>query len=111
MNRELVFIAAFFAFSLGLGAIPLAGAKSITLPTDPVQLTASPLPGYAKAQTNCVACQSAEDMLYQPPTAPRAYWEAMVTRMKVVFKAPIDDADMPVIVDYLVKTYGNEQPK
>jgi sulfite dehydrogenase (cytochrome) subunit B len=29
----------------------------------------------------------------------------------VVFKAPIDDADMPVIVDYLVKTYGNEQGK
>ena len=50
-------------------------------------------------------------MLYQPPTAPRAYWDAMVKRMKAVFKAPIDDADMPVIVDYLVKTYGNEQPK
>jgi hypothetical protein len=26
-----------------------------------------------------------------------------------VFKAPISDADMPAIVDYLVKTYGNEQ--
>jgi len=31
--------------------------------------------------------------------------------MKVVFKAPIADEDMPVIVDYLVKTYGAEQPK
>ena len=38
-------------------------------------------------------------------------WAAMVTRMKTVFKAPINDADMPEIVDYLVKTYGNEQPK
>ena len=35
----------------------------------------------------------------------------MVARMKLVFKAPIDDADMPEIVDYLAKTYGNEQPK
>jgi sulfite dehydrogenase (cytochrome) subunit B len=35
----------------------------------------------------------------------------MVKRMKAVFKAPIEDADMPVIVEYLVKTYGNEQPK
>ena len=26
-----------------------------------------------------------------------------------VFKAPIADEDMPAIVDYLVKTYGNEQ--
>jgi mono/diheme cytochrome c family protein len=91
--------------------LTLANAKSITLPTEAPPLKASPLPGYAKAQTNCVACHSAEYMLYQPPTAPRAYWEAMVTRMKVVFKAPIDDADMPAIVDYLVKTYGNEQPK
>ena len=64
-------------------------------------LKASALPGYAKAQANCVACHSAEYMLYQPPTAPRAYWEAMVIRMKAVFKAPIDDADMPAIVDYL----------
>jgi hypothetical protein len=50
-------------------------------------------------------------MWYQPPTAPRAYWDAMVKRMKAVFKAPVNDADMPDIVDYLVKTYGNEQSK
>ena len=67
--------------------------------------------GYAKAQANCVACPSAEYMLFQPATAPRPYWDAMVKRMKAVFKAPIADADMPAIVDYLAKTYGNEQPK
>ena len=50
-------------------------------------------------------------MVYQPPNAPRPYWDAMVKRMKVVFNAPLDDADMPAIVDYLAKTYGNEQPK
>lgn len=88
-----------------------AASKSITLPPDGVQMKASTLPGYAKAQTNCVACHSAEYLLYQPPTAPRAYWDAMVKRMKTVFNAPINDADMPAIVDYLVKTYGNEQPK
>lgn len=83
--------------------------KTIQLPPDGVQLKPSPLPGYAKAQANCVACHSAEYMLYQPPTAPRGYWETMVKRMQVVFKAPVADADMPEIVDYLVKTYGNEQ--
>lgn len=88
-----------------------AAVKSIQLPPDGVQLTPSPLPGYAKAQVSCVACHSAEYMRYQPPTAPRAYWDAMVKRMKTVFKAPINDADMPDIIDYLVKTYGNEQPK
>ncbi len=88
-----------------------AAPKSIELPAETAKLKASDLPGYAKAQTRCVACHSAEYMLYQPPTAPRTYWDAMVKRMKAVFKAPIDDTDMPDIVDYLVRTYGNEQPK
>ena len=87
-----------------------ATVKTLDLPPDGVQLSASPLPGYAKAAKGCVACHSAEYMLYQPPTAPRPYWDAMVKRMKTVFKAPLDDAEMPDIVDYLVKTYGNEQP-
>ena len=63
------------------------------------------------AHAQCVACHSAEYMQYQPPTAARPYWEAMVKRMKTVFKAPVDDADIPLIVDYLAKTYGNEQSK
>jgi hypothetical protein len=91
-------------------AIPVS-AKDIQLPPDTVMLTPSPLPGYAKAQANCTRCHSAEYMRYQPPNAARPYWDAMVHRMKTVFKAPIADADMPEIVDYLAKTYGNEQPR
>lgn len=89
----------------------LAVTKTLVLPPDGAQMKASPLPGYAKAQASCVACHSAEYLLYQPATAPRTYWDAMAKRMKTVFNAPIDDADVPEIVDYLVKTYGNEQPK
>jgi mono/diheme cytochrome c family protein len=88
-----------------------AGIKTIQLPADGIQLKASELPGFAKAQAQCVVCHSAEYMAYQPPNAPRAYWDAMVKRMKAVFKAPVVDDDMPAIVDYLVKTYGNEQTK
>lgn len=94
-----------------LFAPPASAAKTIELPPDGVQLKPSNLPGYAKAQAQCVACHSADYMLYQPPTAARPYWDAMVKRMKAVFKAPVEDADMPLIVDYLVKTYGNEQGK
>jgi mono/diheme cytochrome c family protein len=111
MNAATFFVASVAAAAFTLGACATAGAKTIQLPPDPVQLKSSPLPGFAKAQANCMTCHSAEYMLYQPPTAPRAYWDAMVKRMKAVFKAPIDDADMPEIVDYLVRTYGNEQPK
>jgi sulfite dehydrogenase (cytochrome) subunit B len=99
------------AAALLLAGPALAVTKTIELPADGVQLTPSSLPGYAKAKADCVACHSAEYMLYQPPTAPRGYWELMVKRMKAVFNGPIPDADMPDIVDYLVKTYGNEQPK
>ncbi|WP_374568132.1 cytochrome c, class I [Ideonella sp.] len=96
-----------------LGGIGNAFAvvKTMAGPPDTVVLQPSPLPGYQKAMTSCTSCHSAEYMQYQPPTAPRKYWDAMVHRMKTVFKAPIDDADMPAIVDYLTKTYGAERPK
>jgi len=98
---------------LALGNAGLCGAvtKTIELPADPFPLRSSPLPGYPKALASCVACHSAEYMAYQPPSAARPYWDAMVKRMKVVFKAPIDDADMPDIVDYLARTYGAEQAR
>jgi hypothetical protein len=105
------FLAAIAATALCLSGIVHAAPKTIELPGDPIQLKPSNLPGYAKAQANCVACHSAEYMRYQPPNAARPYWDTMVKRMKLVFKAPIDDADMPAIVDYLAKTYGAEQAK
>jgi hypothetical protein len=102
-------IAAILAASMQLASVAGASPKTINLPPDSMSLKPSGLPGYAKAQAQCVACHSAEYMQYQPPTTPRAYWEATVKRMQQAFKAPIDNADMPDLVDYLVKTYGNEQ--
>jgi mono/diheme cytochrome c family protein len=109
MNPKTLLSAALAAATLGLAGLAFAGSKNIQLPPDVVQLKPSPLPGYAKAQANCVACHSAEYMQYQPPSAARPYWDAMVKRMKTVFKAPIADEDMPAMVEYLAKTYGNEQ--
>jgi mono/diheme cytochrome c family protein len=114
MNRTVNRPAMKHVFALALLAAtalsePSAAApKTITLPPDGVQLVPSNLPGYAKAQASCVSCHSAEYMLYQPPNAGRAYWDTMAKRMKAVFKAPIDDADIPAIVDYLTATYGNQ---
>ncbi len=99
------------AVLLMMAMVASAGVKRIDLPPDGVQLKASSLPGYEKARMACVACYSAEYIQYQPPTAARPYWENMVKRMKTVFNAPLNDADIPEIVDYLVKTYGNEQGK
>jgi len=88
-----------------------AVVKTYQAPPDTVMLTPSPLPGYAKAQAQCTSCHSAEYMLYQPPNATRTYWNNMVLRMKTVFNAPLGDADMADIVDYLSTTYGNKQGK
>jgi hypothetical protein len=110
MQRKLLLTLVAAAGISSTGAA-LAVVKTMQGPPDTVMLKPSNLPGYAKAMASCTACHSAEYMQYQPPTAPRAYWDAMVHRMKAVFKAPVDDADMPAIVDYLAKTYGAERPK
>ena len=111
MNPNQCLVAAVAATAMTFAGAARAAPKTIEIPSETMQLKPSALPGYAKAQANCVACHSAEYMQYQPPNAARPYWDAMVKRMKSVFKAPIADADMPAIVDYLAKTYGNEQPK
>ncbi len=102
---------------LGAAALALACGsaqalvKTYQAPPDTVFLTPSSMPGYAKAKAVCSTCHSAEYMQYQPPNAPRGYWDAMVHRMKAVFHANVDDADMPDIIDYLAATYGNKQGK
>ena len=87
MTRKHRIASLLVAAALGTMVITNAGSKAIDLPPDSVQLKASSLPGYTKAQASCTACHSAEYMLYQPPTAPRAYWDTMVKRMKAVFKS------------------------
>jgi sulfite dehydrogenase (cytochrome) subunit B len=107
--KPLLIAAEVLLIALAWGGAAEAAPKTITLPADEVQLQASELPGYLKARTSCMTCHSADYIRYQPPTASRSYWDAMVKRMKAVFEAPIDDADMSDIVDYLVRTYGAER--
>jgi cytochrome c553 len=54
---------------------------------------------------NCLACHSPDMVLNQPPL-PKAAWEAEVNKMINTYKAPIDKADVPAIVSYLVQTNG-----
>ena len=59
-------------------------------------------PGAEMVNSVCLACHSAEMVLYQPKLSAAA-WTAEVKKMRAAFKAPIEDADIPAIVDYLVK--------
>ncbi len=86
-----------------------AFALDIALPMETAAYKPSTLPGYALAQQHCMTCHSAQYVQTQPQTSPRAYWDATVKKMKKPFGAQIPDQDVPVIVDYLTKTYGAER--
>ncbi len=98
--------------ALGL-ALALAGVwaaqaapRSYALPDETAMLADGP--HLDVVQGNCAACHSAEYITTQPRSLanPRAFWTAEVTKMQKAYGAPVDDADVPKIVDYLVHAYG-----
>jgi mono/diheme cytochrome c family protein len=91
--------------SLALLGASLAVAKPVTY--DLPQETASlrPGPGVELARNNCMTCHSVDYIAIQPPKKGEAFWEAEVTKMIKTYKAPIDEADVKAIADYLAKTY------
>lgn len=97
-------------FAALASALAVAHAVEINLPPETATFKPSTLPGYQLVQKNCMTCHSAQYPSTQPPSMNRAYWEATVKKMKKPFAAQFDDAEIPAMVDYLVKTYGNEQP-
>ena len=79
-------------------AVTFADAQ-ITLPDDPLDLPEGP--GREAVIANCTACHSPSTMLQQPDL-PREKWEAIIAKMAETYKAPIDTAAVPAIVDYLM---------
>ena len=57
-------------------------------------------PGADVVNNNCLTCHSAGMVLAQP-RLPRAVWQGEVDKMRNTYKAPVDAADVPAIVDYL----------
>jgi hypothetical protein len=74
---------------------------SVALPEDTTTLPDGP--GVEAVTTNCLACHSPAMILTQPRLTRKA-WEGEVEKMAKVYKAPIDPAAIPQIVDYLVAT-------
>lgn len=90
--------------------MPAARAASISLPPETALFQARAMPGYELVQRNCMTCHSVHYVQTQPPQSVRGYWEATVKKMKKPFGAQFPDAEIPAMVDYLVKTYGAERP-
>ena len=66
-----------------------------------------PGPNLDVVKNNCSACHSADYVNTQPrgPKFKKDFWQAEVTKMIKVYGAPIDDADVGRIVDYLTANY------
>jgi mono/diheme cytochrome c family protein len=89
---------------LGLGSVT-AAPVSYTLPDETAAL--KPGPNLEVVKNNCTACHSTDYISTQPrgPKFKKDFWQAEVTKMIKVYGAPINDADIGKIVDYLAATY------
>jgi cytochrome c553 len=78
---------------------------SYTLPDENTAF--KPGPNLEIVQNNCTACHSADYVQTQPkgPKFKKDFWQAEVTKMIKVYGAPIEEGDIPKIVDYLTQTY------
>jgi hypothetical protein len=101
MQRLLAVATTATVFSLGsAGAAP----PSYQLPDETAAF--KPGPNVELVKNNCTACHSADYISTQPRMEKkREFWQAEVTKMIKSYGAPIDDADIPKIVDYLAATY------
>ncbi|MGO4712981.1 SorB family sulfite dehydrogenase c-type cytochrome subunit [Bradyrhizobium sp. 2TAF24] len=89
-----------------LGLVP-ASAKPLSYKLPEETATLKPGPNVEVVQNNCTACHSVDYIKTQPRGLKfkKDFWQAEVTKMIKVFGAPIDDADVGKIVDYLSQTY------
>jgi sulfite dehydrogenase (cytochrome) subunit B len=101
----------FLALLLTLAAAAYPGRPAGAAPTSyklPDETAAfKPGANLEVVQNNCTACHSADYVSTQPrgPKFKQDFWQAEVTKMIKVYGAPIDDADVGKIVDYLAATY------
>jgi mono/diheme cytochrome c family protein len=92
------------AAALALGSVT-AAPVSYALPEETAAF--KPGPNLDVVQNNCTGCHSADYIQTQPrgPKFKNDFWQAEVTKMIKVYGAPIADADVPKIVEYLAATY------
>ena len=92
-----------------LAAEPALAATAMPVTYDMPEETLELAPGPGReAAAVCAACHSVDYIATQPRGLrdPAAFWTAEVAKMRHSYGAPIEAADMPAIVDYLVAAYG-----
>ncbi len=102
---RITLLLALIAAALSSLAAIRAAPVSYQLPEETAAF--KPGPNLEAAQDNCTGCHSADYILTQPRDvkSKHDFWQAEVTKMIKLYGAPIDQADVPKIVDYLSSTY------
>ncbi len=90
--------------ALSLGAVT-AAPVSYKLPDETAAF--KPGPNLEVVMNNCTGCHSADYIAIQPrgPKYKTDFWQTEVNKMIKVYGAPVNDADVPKIVEYLAATY------
>ncbi len=110
MKKKPAFLVATLLVGLAAGTCA-AMAAPYKLP--PETATLRPGPNRDVAAANCTGCHSADYVATQPrgEKFKADFWKAEVTKMIKVYGAPIEEADVPKIVEYLTEAYANsDQP-
>lgn len=106
MKRRLVLAAGVtLALAAGRTAATLAKPVTYTLPAETSTLKHTHDPGYARADALCATCHSRDYITTQPPGKGKDFWTAEVTKMVIVYGAPIPEPDRLTIVEYLASSY------
>jgi sulfite dehydrogenase (cytochrome) subunit B len=101
--QRTVLLAISLSLAAGIGAVT-AAPVNYQLPDEVAAF--KPGPNLEIVQGNCSACHSADYIGTQPLMKDKkSFWQTEVTKMIKVYGAPIDDADIGKIVDYLAATY------
>ena len=94
-----------FLSLMALVSVAIGAEKRIELPVE--KATFKPGKGADLASSYCYTCHSVEYVTTQPPL-PRKFWEGTVIKMKEKFGAPIPDASIQELTDYLTEAYGKK---
>jgi hypothetical protein len=84
-----------------------ANAAPVVYNLPPETAAFKPGPNLDVVMINCTGCHSADYISTQPrgPKFGQDFWRAEVTKMIKSYGAPVPDADIPKIVEYLAATY------
>lgn len=87
-----------------LFATLLAAAPALAGDESQIKLAADPARDLVRAR--CSACHSADYIQMNAPFLSRSGWEAEVRKMIKIMGAPVADAEVATITDYLTAHYG-----